>query len=116
MGKKILILGGGVAGASLAYLLENKKYNVDIIEERSIGGMSRTYYYSGHPYEFGPHIWFWDDDQINNIIKKLTNNELYYIKRRLKTYIEKDKNYYRYPIHYEDISIKFKFLSLLISN
>ncbi len=60
MNKKILILGGGVAGSSMAYYLTEKGYDVTIIEKNSkVGGLARTCYYSGHPYEFGPHIWFW---------------------------------------------------------
>ena len=104
--KEILILGGGVAGCALAYFLKKKSrdYNVTIIEKnKGVGGLSRTYYYAGHPYEFGPHIWFWTDEELNSHIKELTNNELYYIKRKLFSFIEKDNKKYRYPIHFSDI-------------
>src|SRR5581483_2677986 len=58
--KRILVLGGGVAGSSMAYYLTEKGYEVTLIEKNSrVGGLARTCYYSGHPYEFGPHIWFW---------------------------------------------------------
>jgi hypothetical protein len=34
-------------------------YDVTLIEKNSrVGGLARTCYYGGHPYEFGPHIWF----------------------------------------------------------
>ena len=60
MNKKILVLGGGVAGSSIAYYLSEKGYDVTVIERNSkVGGLARTCEYSGHPYEFGPHIWFW---------------------------------------------------------
>jgi phytoene desaturase len=60
MNKKILILGGGVAGSSMAYYLTEKGYDVTVVERNStVGGLARTCTYSGHPYEFGPHIWFW---------------------------------------------------------
>lgn len=105
--KEILILGGGVAGSSMAYFLSKKNYNVTLIEKNSIvGGLSRTCYYSGHPYEFGPHVWFWPGGpkaDINKFIVELTDNELYYIKRKLFTYVEHDKMKYRYPIHFTDI-------------
>lgn len=105
MNKKILILGGGVAGCSLAYLLNKKGYETTIIEKLpEVGGLARTCYYYGHPYEFGPHVWFWPDPSpINDIIRELTDNELYHIDRRLYSVIEKDTAYYRYPIHYDDI-------------
>ena len=107
MNKKILILGGGVAGSSMAYFLTEKGYDVTVIEKRRhAGGLARTCYYSGHPYEFGPHIWFWlggPEDPINNTIVRLTNGELFHIDRRLFTYVESDRRKYRYPVHYQDV-------------
>ena len=108
MNNKILILGGGVAGSSMAYYLTEKGYNVTVLEKNSkVGGLARTCYYGGHPYEFGPHIWFWPGGKeapINNTVVKLTNDELYYIERRLFTYIEADQRKYRYPVHYQDVA------------
>jgi len=102
--KKILILGGGVAGATLAYCLKKKKYEVFIIEKTDgMGGLSRTYKYAGHPYEFGPHIWFWNDEEVNNIIKDLTDNELFFIERKLFSFVKNDNKKYRYPIHFSSI-------------
>jgi UDP-galactopyranose mutase len=107
MNKKILVLGGGVAGSSIAYFLGEKGYEVTVVEKHGrVGGLARTCYYSGHPYEFGPHIWFWPggkDDPVNNTVVRLTNDELFYIDRRLFTYVEPDQRKYRYPVHYEDI-------------
>ncbi len=107
MNKKVLVLGGGVAGSSMAYYLTEKGYEVTLVEKNSrVGGLARTCYYSGHPYEFGPHIWFWpggEEDPINNTIVRLTNNELFHIDRRLFTYVEADRRKYRYPVHYQDI-------------
>jgi len=105
--KRILVLGGGVAGASIAHYLTQKGYGVTLIEKNSrVGGLARTCYYSGHPYEFGPHIWFWPGGKeapINKTVVDLTNDELYYIDRRLFTYVEQDRRKYRYPVHYQDI-------------
>ena len=106
--KKILVLGGGVAGSSIAYYLSEKGYDVTVIEKNSrVGGLARTCFYGGHPYEFGPHIWFWPggkDDPINRTIVTLTNDELFYIERRLFTYVESDRRKYRYPVHYQDVA------------
>src|SRR5579872_2737069 len=92
----------------MAYYLSEKGYDVTIIEKNSkVGGLARTCYYSGHPYEFGPHIWFWPggkDDPINATIVRLTNDELFYIDRRLFTYVESDRRKYRYPVHFDDIA------------
>ena len=87
--------------------MSKKGYEVTLIEKNSrVGGLARTCYYSGHPYEFGPHIWFWPggtDAPINKTVVDLTNDELYYIDRRLFTYVEQDRRKYRYPVHYQDI-------------
>jgi UDP-galactopyranose mutase len=102
-----LVLGGGVAGCSMAYYLGEKGYNVTVLDKNSrVGGLARTCYYSGHPYEFGPHIWFWPggpEEPINRTIVDLTGDQLYYIDRRLFTWVESDNRKYRYPIHYNDI-------------
>jgi protoporphyrinogen oxidase len=81
--KKVLVLGGGVAGSSMAYYLSERGYDVTVVEKNSrVGGLARTCYYAGHPYEFGPHIWFWpggEEEPINHTIVKLTNNELFHM-------------------------------------
>jgi len=104
----ILVLGGGVAGSSIAHYLTEKGYEVTLIEKNSrVGGLARTCYYSGHPYEFGPHIWFWPggkEEAINSTIVQLTGDELFYIDRHLLTYVEADRRSYRYPVHYQDVS------------
>ena len=106
--QRILVLGGGVAGSSIAYFLTEKGYAVTLVEKnRQVGGLARTCRYAGHPYEFGPHIWFWPggkDEPINAAIVRLTNDELYYIDRRLFTYVEADRRKYRYPVHYQDVA------------
>ena len=98
-----------MAGASTAYFLSEKGYDVTIVEQhRTVGGLARTCYYGGHPYEFGPHIWFWPggpEAPINAVIAKLTNGQLYYIDRRLFTYVEPDRRKYRYPVHYHDVAL-----------
>ncbi len=108
MNKRILVLGGGVAGASTAYYLTERGYDVTVLEKNSkVGGLARTCYYSGHPYEFGPHIWFWPGGQespINATVVKLTGDELFYIDRRLLTFVESDRRTYRYPVHYADVA------------
>lgn len=102
--KRVLVLGAGVAGCSVTYLLRQKGYRVTLLEKDPyVGGLARTRYYAGHPYEFGPHIWFWPHDDINDVVRELTDDELLYIDRRLFTYIEKDDRLYRYPVHYEDV-------------
>src|SRR5579864_8116152 len=92
----------------MAHYLGERGYDVTILEKNSkVGGLARTCTYGGHPYEFGPHIWFWPggpENPVNSTIVKLTNDDLYYIDRRLFTYVESDRRKYRYPVHYADVS------------
>src|SRR5437588_7621378 len=92
----------------MAYYLSEKGYAVTVVERNSkVGGLARTCEYSGHPYEFGPNIWFWPggpEDPVNATIVKLTNGELFSIDRRLFTFVESDRRKYRYPVHYQDIA------------
>src|SRR5713226_2758478 len=91
----------------MAFYLAERGYEVTLVEKNGrVGGLARTCYYSGHSYEFGPHIWFWPggkEEPINATIVRLTNDELFYIDRRLFTYVEADQRKYRYPVHYQDI-------------
>lgn len=55
--KKIGILGGGIAGLSLAHFLDET--SVAILEkEKTVGGLCRSYLAGGVAYDIGPHIMF----------------------------------------------------------
>ena len=52
-----VILGGGITGASAAWFLRSLGATVRIVEKgETCGGIARTSYLNGRPYEFGPHI------------------------------------------------------------
>ena len=54
--KKAIVIGGGFSGCTAAYMLNEKGFNVTIIEGSSqLGGGVRTMSYYGHPYTYGPH-------------------------------------------------------------
>ena len=41
--KKIIVIGGGISGLSVAWKLSEKSYNVDVIEsDKSIGGLAKS--------------------------------------------------------------------------
>ena len=102
MTKKALVIGGGVAGCACAFFLSEKKWKVTIIEASDgLGGMSRTKYFNGHPYEFGPHLWFWPHDDINDLVRHFTNDELLQVERKLVSY--SGGKLMRYPLHWADI-------------
>ena len=67
---KICILGGGLAGCTLAYYLNKKGHNITIIEKNKIGGMCRTEYIDGLAYEYGPHIIYTNDIKVKNFFQE----------------------------------------------
>lgn len=62
----ILILGGGLAGISLAYFLQDRPdiTEIDIIEKESeLGGLCRSFVHDGITVDIGPHIFFSKDKE-----------------------------------------------------
>lgn len=56
-GSRFIILGGGMTGLSLGWLLHRLGATVRIVETETLcGGLGRTYDLNGFSYEFGPHI------------------------------------------------------------
>jgi len=100
---KALVIGGGVAGCTVSHRLKEEGWDVTILEKNDgVGGMSRTYFYNGHPYEFGPHVWFWPKDRENDLILKLADGGMHEVDRKLYTFT--GEGFYRYPVHANDIS------------
>lgn len=102
--KKALIIGGGFAGCTAAYMLKNKGFRVQLVEgSNELGGSCRTYFYHGHPYTYGPrhllinlnemHVW--------DYFSKFLN--LREIKHHCLTYVSQDDRFYTYPIHNDEI-------------
>jgi UDP-galactopyranose mutase len=99
---KALVIGAGVSGCTSAYCLKQKGYEVTVMEKTNrVGGLSHTNFYHGHPYEFGPHVWFWPKERENKLIYDLCEDGMYEVDRKLFSYTE--DGLYRYPIHYDDI-------------
>jgi protoporphyrinogen oxidase len=68
--KKIAILGGGLAGLTLANLLQ-KKYDVTVFEKDSVpGGLCRSFIFNGFTFDIGGHIIFSKDQTILDFMVK----------------------------------------------
>ena len=105
--KKALIIGGGFAGCAAAHQIAQLKqgWDVTIIESAPfLGAGVRTQWWGGHPYTFGPRHF-------------LTTHEREHVYRYLDaivplrlcpeheflTYVERDGNFYNFPINMADI-------------
>jgi UDP-galactopyranose mutase len=99
---KILILGAGVAGCSAAYLLTQAGYDVTVLEHLTDpGGGVRTRWYGGHPFTFGPRVFFSKDDEVISHLTKLIKIRHFYT--RTWTYVADDGQLYHYPICKADL-------------
>lgn len=90
-----IILGGGIAGLSLAHFLEGK--SVILEKEKQIGGLCRSFEFNGIFYDWGPHIMFSKNEKIlkfhtslveTNRIKR--SNKIYHKGRLIKYPFEND--------------------------
>jgi UDP-galactopyranose mutase len=101
--KTALIIGGGFAGCAAAHQLELQGgWDVTVIESAPfLGAGVRTQWYGGHPYTFGPRHFLTRDEKLFHFL------DTYVPLRRLKhvflTYVERDGEFYNFPIHKDDI-------------
>ena len=99
---KALVLGGGFAGTTVAHLLAKEGWHVQLWEkEAHLGGGCRTFFHGGHPFTYGPRVYYGYSKPIFEWV-----NSFIPIRRfpfELQTYIEEDGRFYSYPIHEDDI-------------
>ncbi len=103
---KILIIGGGMAGCSSAEMLSKIPGTKITILEKSkfLGAGVRTFFYGGHPYTYGPRHFLTQKKETYDYLKKFLN--LKSCKHhQFKSYVEKDNQFYNYPINQSDINI-----------
>ena len=99
---KILVLGAGMAGCTSGYLLAKQGHDVTVLEaSRGYGGGNRTTWYGGHPYTFGPRVFFSRDEEV---IQQLTSLvDIRQFETRTWTYVEQDGSLYHYPLYAGDL-------------
>jgi UDP-galactopyranose mutase len=101
--KNALILGGGFAGCAAAHQLALiGGWDVTLVEQGPyLGAGVRTHWYGGHPYTFGPRHFLTPYERVREFLHR-------YVPLRscadheFLTYVEKDQNFYTYPIHVDD--------------
>lgn len=71
--REIGILGGGLAGLSLAYFLKGRDFAV-VEKESEFGGLARSRQKNGVVYDVGPHILFSKNPFVLDLMNQLSNN------------------------------------------
>ena len=107
---KALILGGGFAGTTVAHLLHRSGWECTIIEkDQVLGGGCRTYFYGGHPFTYGPRLYYGYSDKVfawvNGIVPirrfpfelKTLAHEPVDAERRFWTYPPHELDFEHYP-------------------
>lgn len=102
MKKTAIVLGGGVTGCAVARELTARKWEVTLLEKNSyLGGGCHTFFWGGHPYTEGPRPFHVENDKIFNYINDIVPMRLFPL--LLDTYIERDRAFYSFPIHMDDV-------------
>ena len=99
---RALILGGGFAGCTTAFLLKRAGWDVTLIEkEKHLGGGCRTFFYGGHPFTYGPRVYYGYNKAVFDWLHSIVPIRRFPFE--LKTYVESHERFYTYPIHEDDI-------------
>ncbi|MEI2700709.1 MAG: NAD(P)-binding protein [Microthrixaceae bacterium] len=91
----MLILGGGIAGLSLASFLDQR--SVILEKDSVVGGLCRSYKLNGVAYDVGPHIIFSKYKEVLDLHTKMIetdkirrSNQIFYKGRLVKYPFEND--------------------------
>ena len=112
---KIAILGGGLSGCTLAYLLRNRGHKITLYEKQDkIGGLCQEAKFSNgvrfHP--FGPHIFHTSKPEVISFIKEL-DVKIKEVKPKVKSYVE--GKLVDYPINLETTIPQLKDKELILT-
>ncbi len=100
--KKVVILGGGIAGLAAGWRLSKKNFEVHIVEiSNRPGGLAGGVEWNGNIYEFGPHVFHTTDQEILNDIKNIMGEDLIRFTRTVK--IKFMGEYFNFPLSITDI-------------
>ncbi len=67
---KIAVVGGGISGASSAFLLKKRGHDVVLFESSAIGGKAQTLYEEGYTIETGPNGFLDNKEEIIRLINE----------------------------------------------
>lgn len=101
---KALILGGGFAGTTTAHLLRREGWDVTLVErEPHLGGGCRTFFYGGHPFTYGPRVYYGYSTKVWDWVNRFIPMRRFPFE--LRTYVEEDARFYSYPVHADDLPL-----------
>jgi protoporphyrinogen oxidase len=95
--KRVVILGGGLAGLSTHWHLQNAGYeNCFLFEKESrIGGLTRSETVNGFTFDYTGHLLHFKDENIKKLVMELLGDNIHYVARN--SWIFSKGVYTRYP-------------------
>lgn len=79
---RIVIVGGGIAGLTLAYVLAKAGKKVVVLERDAvIGGLAKSYQYDGYRFDVGPHRFYTEEPEVTAFIGEILGNDKLLIPR-----------------------------------
>jgi protoporphyrinogen oxidase len=103
MAEKVVIVGAGVAGLTLAKKLTAQNIDTVVIErEGAVGGLARSFNYaSGATFDIGPHRFHTDDPEVQRFIEETLGDNLIIIDRNSQLFLF--DRYVPWPIALQNI-------------
>jgi UDP-galactopyranose mutase len=99
---KLLILGAGFAGAALSMFAKDK-FDVTVLDgAQRYGGGNLTNFLGGHPYTFGPRVFFSSDADVIRFAETHLNIRHFYT--RSITYVERTGRFLQYPLQHDEVA------------
>jgi len=94
-----VILGAGLAGLTAAHTLQRAGQEQWQVYEREtrVGGLARTVEIEGYRFDYGPHILFTIDKEMEEMIRDLLGDNFHAQERRAYIYHQANDLYTRFP-------------------
>lgn len=104
---KALILGGGFAGTTTAYLLRREGWEVTLVEkEPHLGGGCRTFFHAGHPFTYGPRLYYGYSAKVWEWMNRFVPIRRFPFELRTLAHEPDDeaRRFWSYPPHEDDLA------------
>ena len=96
-GQHIVVVGGGPAGLTAAYLLSKEGVSTTVLEADDIvGGLSRTAQYKGFRFDIGGHRFFTKIEPVQRLWEEILGDEFIDVPRLSRIYY--DGKFFDYPL------------------
>lgn len=103
---KAVILGGGFAGCTVAHLLNKAGWQTTLVEkEPHLGGGCRTFFHCGHPFTFGPRLYYGYSEKVFQWVHGITPIRLFPFQLLTLAHEPRseDRRFWTYPPHELDL-------------